>query len=91
MEVWAWGWQADSRASAKALGGHMFDMNKRRPEWLEPREEVSEIRHRTCWPDFIACQYLQGDRRLKVTEVGFTSHRLFELPNAEWMVNKNKT
>ena len=37
--------------------------------------------------------YLQGDRRLKVTErLAFTSNRLFELLNAEWMVNnKNKT
>lgn len=40
VEVWVQVWRADSRASAKALGGHMFDMNKRRPEWLEPRGEV---------------------------------------------------
>lgn len=30
VEVWVQVWQADSRASAKALNGHMYDMNKRR-------------------------------------------------------------
>ena len=30
VEFWVQVRQADSRASAKALGGHMYDMNKRR-------------------------------------------------------------